>query len=152
MLFRYLRKRLVDDLELLSGSVSGRSRVDNLIRRHLVPEAAVCLIADDLEIPREEAERVREESSAFGQAVYGLAVDEEEEAVEAQAQEEKRIQKNAKAKEGRENKKKAATASGVGSSRRSGRVAGEVRIQGELSVKILSPQYSETWRLMRWIM
>lgn len=48
------------------------------IRRVLIPEATLCLIAEDLNLSREEAEIIKRESGAFGKAVFGGGDEEEE--------------------------------------------------------------------------
>lgn len=66
-----LRSLFVDQIPLITPVSCAPLDVPAFLRRVLVPEAAVALIAEDLNISPEEAKQVKHDSSAFGRAVFG---------------------------------------------------------------------------------
>ncbi|KAI5477937.1 hypothetical protein MNV49_005726 [Pseudohyphozyma bogoriensis] len=112
-----LRKRFVDlDAPLLTPDAAKPLEVSAYLRRVLVPEVTVALIAQDLSCDREEATKVRQESSAYGKAMFASSEEErdfgraEERREEREEEERRRKRKKVEQERRREEEKKEARA------------------------------------------
>lgn len=107
-----LEKHFVDTCCVLSSSSASPLPIEAYLRKVLVPEAAISLIAQDQNCTRLEASAIRKESVGFGFAVFGMSAEEEEFLAEEMAREyretrekEERIEAEAKGKSQEKEKK-----------------------------------------------
>lgn len=105
-----LRRLFVDKLTLLTSLSCAPLDVTAFLRRVLVPEVAVCLIAEDLKIGRDEAIQVKEDSSAFGKAMFSMSEEDvefvREEDARTKREEQEAVDRKEKEKEDKKRKEK----------------------------------------------
>lgn len=100
-----LRKLFITDLPILTDLAAKPLDIAAYLRRVLIPECAIQLIGEDLSCSRNEAMKVRDESRAYGKAMFSKTLEEEQFEVEEVARE-KRIALEKKEKEEEEVKRK----------------------------------------------
>lgn len=92
-----LERHFVETCRLLTTSSASPLSVQDYLRKVLLPEAAISLIAQDQKCTREEAAEIRKVSAGFGVAVFGMSKDEEVYlAAEAKREEKEKLAKKLK--------------------------------------------------------
>lgn len=89
-----LETHFVDTCRSLTTSSASPLSIQDYLRKVLLPEAAISLIAQDQKCTRDEAAEIRKESVGFGVAVFGMSKEEEEYLVaEARREEKEKLKK-----------------------------------------------------------